>query len=57
MDYEGFFRKRLGALRAEGRYRVFAGLERRCSRFPRAFDHLDHAPSVSRGPRVQTGTP
>jgi 5-aminolevulinate synthase len=40
MDYEGFFRKRLGALRAEGRYRVFAGLERRCSRFPRAFDHL-----------------
>src|SRR5437588_6612481 len=39
MDYEGFFRKRLGALRAEGRYRVFADIERRCGRFPRAFDH------------------
>src|SRR6266478_3655081 len=39
MDYEGFFRKRLGALHSEGRYRVFADLERRCGRFPRAFDH------------------
>ncbi len=39
MDYEGFFSKRLGALHAEGRYRVFADLERRCGRFPRAFDH------------------
>src|SRR5882762_924821 len=39
VDYEGFFRERLGALHAEGRYRVFADLERRCGRFPRAFDH------------------
>jgi hypothetical protein len=39
MDYDGFFKQRLGALRAEGRYRVFADLERRCGRFPRAYDH------------------
>jgi len=39
MDYEGFFRERLDVLHGEGRYRVFADLERRCGRFPRAFDH------------------
>jgi len=39
VDYEGFFKERLDALRAEGRYRVFADLERRCGRFPRAYDH------------------
>jgi 5-aminolevulinate synthase len=39
MDYDGFFKQRLDELRAEGRYRLFADLERRCGFFPRAFDH------------------
>ena len=39
MDYESFFEQRLDVLRAEGRYRFFAKLERRCGFFPRAFDH------------------
>jgi 5-aminolevulinate synthase len=39
MDFDNFFKARVDALHAEGRYRVFADLERRCGRFPRAFDH------------------
>jgi 5-aminolevulinate synthase len=42
MDFENFFKERLDRLHAEGRYRVFANLERRRGFFPRAYDHRVH---------------
>ena len=39
MDYESYFKQCLDRLRTEGRYRIFANLERRCGLFPRAFHH------------------
>ncbi len=39
MDYESRFRQHLEALHAEGRYRVFADLKRRCGAYPAA-DHF-----------------
>ena len=42
MNYDEYFRKRLEELRNEGRYRVFADLERQVGRFPRATLHSAH---------------
>jgi 5-aminolevulinate synthase len=39
MEYESFFRTQIDNLKREGRYRVFADLEREAGRFPRAKRH------------------
>ncbi|MCA1941070.1 MAG: 5-aminolevulinate synthase [Caenispirillum bisanense] len=44
MDYTAFFNDRIAALKAEGRYRVFAELARHAGRFPAATRFVDGAP-------------
>jgi 5-aminolevulinate synthase len=42
MNYQKFFKERLGAIQQEGRYRVFAELQRHAGAFPTATHHGRH---------------
>ncbi len=44
MNFENFFRQELSSLKKEGRYRVFADLERQAGRFPKATFHGPKGP-------------
>ncbi|MBL6931756.1 MAG: 5-aminolevulinate synthase [Rhodospirillales bacterium] len=41
MDYESFFSENIADLKSEGRYRIFADLERQAGAFPKAINHRD----------------
>ena len=44
MDFEAFFKDAIDGLHQEGRYRVFADLERRAGSFPKAIRHTENGP-------------
>ncbi|MCG6857601.1 MAG: 5-aminolevulinate synthase [Salaquimonas sp.] len=44
MQYEAFFKEKLAGLHEEGRYRVFADLERRAGAFPKAVRYTANGP-------------
>jgi len=44
MNYEAYFQAQLESLRKEGRYRVFADLERQVGNFPKATYYNSHGP-------------
>ncbi|MBX2805549.1 MAG: 5-aminolevulinate synthase [Hyphomicrobiales bacterium] len=48
MDYNKIFEERIGQIHAEGRYRVFADLKRRCGAYPQA-DHFPQSGPQSNG--------
>jgi 5-aminolevulinate synthase len=47
MDFASHFQSQLDALKAEGNYRTFADLERRCGAFPRANRHGNSVEEVT----------
>lgn len=47
MDFASHFQSQLDTLKAEGNYRTFADLERRCGAFPRANRHGDTVEEVT----------
>jgi 5-aminolevulinate synthase len=47
MDFASHFQSQLDALKAEGNYRTFADLERRCGAFPKANRHGDNVEEVT----------
>ena len=43
MDYESFFKQSVDTIKDEGRYRVFANLERQAGNYPHAINRLADA--------------
>jgi 5-aminolevulinate synthase len=54
MDYNRIFEDRIGQLHAEGRYRIFADLKRRCGAYPQADHFPKPGPETNGGPRPVT---